>query len=219
MTICKEYEKINSACACQQNHCFADKFQSKGKNMKLPFLFVLSFLLLFCTFPSLSAQSNYAKEARQHEFEYYFPAISGERAFDNLDAAFTYMNEAMAKFNQVSGKQRAKGGGGTLTGPVQNIRNVRIQYSIKPYGKDGMPIALDKTADIQKEIKNNVMAELVFLIFTNKKSACVTSYYLKSGYRFATNFKQSQFTAYNVKYTADYPSGWNVNKVYDYLKE
>ena len=179
----------------------------------------ITLFLIFCAFMPLSAQANYAKEARQHDFEYYFPAVNGEKTFDNLDAANTYINEALAKFSQSSGKTREKGGGATLNGPVQNIRNVRVVYYITAFGRNGENILTDKTVDIQKEVRNAVGASLVFLIFTNKKSACYSGWYLKSGWRFSSNNRRKDFTVNGNRYTADYNAGWNVNKVYDYLKE
>lgn len=187
--------------------------------MKKSFFSVVILCLFFCISVSLSAQqANYAKEARAHEFEYYFSGISGEKNFDNLDSAYAYINEALAKMNQVSGKSRAKGGGGILEGPSLRNSNVRVIYSMRAFGTDGSNALTSSTTDIPGELRKNIGVFLVFHIFTAEKSVCYPSYYLKSGYVFNSNSKQETFTINGNRYVATYQSNWTVKKVFDYLK-
>jgi len=191
--------------------------QRKNYNMKTFFFSVVIFCLLFCMGTSLSAQ-NYADEAKKHEFGYYFSGISGRKSFSNLDLAYSYMNEASSKISQVSGKKRAKGGGAILEGASPKNRDVRIVYFMEAFGTDGKNVLTNTTADISKELKDNVGVLLVFMIFTGNKMACFTSYYVKQGFQFNNNSWANEFTADGNKYTATYQRGWTLQKVCDYLK-
>ncbi len=187
--------------------------------MRLFFLSLVGCALLFCGCASTSTQPSPASEARQHEFEYYFSGIGGEKTFDDLDSAYAYMNEAIAKFGQVSGKSQAKGGGAVLNGPLpQGNAKVTIVYFMDAFGKDGKNVLTKETADVPKEIRNSVGAYLGLLIFAGDKSACQSSYYLREGYTFTNNSYPENFTAYGNKYTATYKIGWTLKNVYEYLK-
>jgi hypothetical protein len=187
--------------------------------VKSLFSFGLSFFLLFGVYASLSAQANYARLARQNDFSHYFPSLSGEKNFDTLDEAYAYMNEATAKFGQVTGKNRAKGGGAILNGPSQNIRNVRVLYSIGAFDRNGESTLTNETTDVQKALRDAIGANLVFLIFTGSKAACSNGYYLRQGWQFNNNSYNAVFTVGNNRYTADYRPNWTLRRVYEYLKE
>ena len=178
----------------------------------------VAFLISSCTSISMEEQRNFSNRARENEFSHYFPAISGERVFPDLDSAYNYMNEAIAKFGQVSAMQRAKGGGAVLSGTPRRNRDVRIVYYISAFGTNGQNTLTERTADVQREIRSSVGASVVFLIFTGEKSAAQMCYYLKSGYQFTNNAYQREFTAYGNKYTADYRPNWSVRQVFDYLR-
>jgi len=186
--------------------------------MKTLFGFFVLIPLLFCTCATISDQMNYDKEAKSHEFEYYFPSINGEKTFTDLDLAYSYMNEAIIKFGQISGKSRAKGGGAILNGPPQKSENVKIRYFIGAFGLDGQNI-LTTIENAQPELMSSIGAYLVFLIFAGDKSGCLTRYYLRDGYMFESNSYATEFDAYGNKYTAEYKTGWALKNVYEYLKE
>jgi hypothetical protein len=186
--------------------------------MKMFFVFFVLVPFLFCNCASISEQMNYEKEARQHEFEYYFPSISGERVFADLDLAYAYMNEAIAKFDQISGKTKAKGGGAILNGPPQSDQSVRIVYFMNAFGQSGQSTLTATTTNVQQELRASIGTVLVFLIFVGDKSGCQSCYYLKDGYVFSNNSYATAFNAYGNKYTADYRVGWTLKNVYEYLK-
>jgi len=187
--------------------------------MKAFFFSVVIFCLFFCICTSLPAQTSSANEAKKHEFGYYFSGISGRKNFANMDLAYTYMNEALSKMKQVSGKNIAKGGGATLEGVSPKNQDVRIVYFFEAFGTDGKNVLTNATADVSKELKNNMGVLLVFTIFTGKKMACFTSYYIKEGYRFNNNSWENEFTVDGNKYKATYQTGWTLKKVYEYLIE
>jgi hypothetical protein len=185
-------------------------------------IFVLGVLIL-TSCASMQDQIKYENAAKQNEFSKYFPSVNGEFTFSNSDEAYDYVNEALAKFAQISGKRRAKGLAATLTGPVVRLSQTqtRVVYFVSSFGGDGNNVLTGKenSEELQKLAKSTIGSYIAFMVFYNGKAVVITSYFLAENYVFSNNSFQTNFKYANGDYKADYPIGWNAEKAFTYLRE
>jgi hypothetical protein len=185
--------------------------------------FVVLTVLVFGSCTSMQNQIKYENVAKQNEFDKYFPSASGEFTFSNSDEAYDYINEALAKFAQTSGKRRAKGLAATLTGPAIRLgqAQTKVVYFINMFGGDGNNVLTGKEnkEELQGLAKSTVGSYTAFLVFYKGKAVVITCYFLKEGYVFNNNSFQTNFKYASGDYKADYPIGWTAEKAFAYLNE
>jgi hypothetical protein len=74
-------------------------------NRTLRTVIVLSTLCLVAC-ASMQNQAIIEKAASEHDFSYYFSSSHGQTAFNDIDSAYTFLNEAAAKFSQAGAKKK-----------------------------------------------------------------------------------------------------------------
>jgi hypothetical protein len=163
---------------------------------------------------------DYSALAKEKSFESFFPVRSKDYTFDTLDEAYDFVQTAQAKFTQSSGKSKAKGLGAKLSGPkVTGRKPVTVCYYLEAF--DGKNVVdLNKINEpLEKVIKDSPSVALCFLIFYKDRAASLSNFHLASGWRFNSNSLDKFFTYNGQRYDAEYPIGWTIDKVFNYLKE
>jgi hypothetical protein len=162
----------------------------------------------------------YANLAKEHDFEYYFPAHSFNRTFSSVEEAYDFVKAAQAKFAGSVNKSLAKGLAAKLTGPtVERDEPVSIGCYMSAYG--GSDIDLSTIEEpLELVLRNANSAIVVFLIFYEDRGVSIPSYYLKPGYVYTSGNSQVQsFRSFGNRYEAQYPIGWNTEKAFSYLRK
>jgi predicted small secreted protein len=161
---------------------------------------------------------DYSALAKEKSFESFFPSQSKDYTFDSIDEAYDFVQTAQAKFTQSSGKSKAKGLGARLSGPtVTGKKPVTVSYFLEAF--DGKNVVdfnkIDKP--LEKVIKDSPSVGLCFLIFYKDRAASLSNFHLASGWAFNSNSQYRSFTFNSKTYEAEYPIGWNTDKVFSYL--
>jgi hypothetical protein len=164
---------------------------------------------------------RYADLAKEHDFEYFFPAADSAREFSTIDEAYEFVQTASAKFSQaVSNKNRNKGLGAKLFGPAITKAPVIVVYWIRASnGTSSIDLSnIDQPMDAV--LRKTADAKLFFVVFHNDRAVSLSNYYLDprySGYSNG-NAQIKEFGVAGNTYEAKYPFGWGVDKVFQYLK-
>jgi hypothetical protein len=164
----------------------------------------------------------YADLAKEHEFEYFFPASDSARGFSTIDEAYEFVRTASMKFSQaVSNKKRNKGLGAKLFGPALTKAPVTVVYWVRSSDMNGS-IDLSKIDKPMDTVLRQAQdAILIIVIFYNDRVVSLSNYYLDTRYSGYTNSNAQikEFRLLGNTYEAKYPViGWGVDKVFQYLK-
>jgi hypothetical protein len=181
----------------------------------------LGFFLVSCA--SIQNQAAYDKTAREHEFGYYFPSSTGTLAFNDIDSAYDFLNEATEKFRQAGLKRRAQGLSGIVNGPYPETGENKVEagYFIFAYGTSGVNVISEESgiAEIENILKDSIGSYLGFVVFYENRAVVISNYYLKDRYVYNSN-SQPNYIEYNGNsYEANYPIGWTMDRAFRYLKE
>jgi hypothetical protein len=177
----------------------------------------LAFLLALTGCSSM----RYAGLAKEHDFEYFFPASDVNRDFSTIDEAYEFIRTASVKFSQaVSNKNRNKGLGAKLFGPAITKAPVTVIYLVRASNGNGS-IDLSKIDQPMDAVLWNADdAKLFFVVFYNDRAVSLSNFYLDprySGYSDG-NSQVKTFGLSGNTYEAKYPFGWGVDKAFQYLK-
>jgi hypothetical protein len=182
---------------------------------------LLAFLLALTGCSSMARNMYYADLAKEHDFEYFFPASDVAREFSTIDEAYEFVQTASTKFSQaVSNKNRNKGLGAKLFGPAITKAPVTVIYWVRASDNNGS-IDLSKIDQpMDTVLRNAEDALLFFIIFYNDRAVSLSNFYLDpkySGYSNG-NSQVKEFTLSGNTYETQYPVGWGMDKVFLYLK-
>ncbi|MDR2211995.1 MAG: hypothetical protein LBO65_11115 [Spirochaetaceae bacterium] len=169
---------------------------------------------------SLKRDKYYADMARENSFADYFPSHSFRKSFSTIEEAYDYINAALAKFSQVSGKPAAKGLAARLTGPaVQTDQPVALGCFMEASGRQTSIDLVNSNKSLDTNIREAISATLVFLIFYEDRGVSISRFYLQQGWQYVSNAQYEEFNTYGNSYTAEYPAGWGTEKAFAYLKK
>jgi hypothetical protein len=180
-----------------------------------------AFSLTACA--SIQDQSAHGKTAEGRDFDYYFSSLEGKLTFNDIDAAYDFLGEAVAKFGQTGSQRRSKGLSGILNGPYPEMgeNKVAAGYFIEAYGTDGANTIPEGSGagEIANHLKNGIGSYLGFVVFYENRAVAITNLYIKDGYEY-TNNDQLYYIEYDGNsYEVDYPVGWNMGRAFKYLRE
>jgi hypothetical protein len=158
--------------------------------------------------------------ANEREFSYFFPASSSSKTFSSLDEAYDYISGAQYKLKKAIKLNRAKGLGSRLTGPtISDNQPVVLTYFITATNLSN-EIDLSKAgADLEASLKNVITVSCVFMVFYEDRAVSISDFYIKEGYQFNSNAQYTGFKYRGNEYKADYPTGWGLEKAFQYLKK
>ncbi|MDR2313521.1 MAG: hypothetical protein LBE02_03220 [Spirochaetaceae bacterium] len=178
--------------------------------------------LIFSLAGCASVQQNkyYADIADEHDFEYFFPSPSFNRAFPTIEEAYEFVNVAQIKFSKSVNKTAAKGLAAKLIGTApKNDNPVSLVCFMRADGRNGF-IDLSKIDQpLETVLKNSISASIVFLVFYQDRGVSISKFHLAQGYMYTSNSQYSKFTYQGNTYNTDYPVGWGVEKAFGYLRK
>jgi hypothetical protein len=182
---------------------------------------LLTVLLALTGCSSMARGMYYADLAREHDFEYFFPAADSIREFSTIDEAYEFVRTASAKFSQAgSNKNRNKGSGAKFFGPALTRAPVTVVYWVRASDLNGSIdlSKIDKPMDTVLRQAHDAI--LILVIFYNDRVVSLSNYYLDTRYSGYTNGNSQikEFRLLGNTYEAKYPIGWSVDKVFQYLK-
>ncbi|MDR0997924.1 MAG: hypothetical protein LBL70_02565 [Treponema sp.] len=162
----------------------------------------------------------YANLAKEHDFEYYFPAHSFRRTFSSVEEAYDFVKTAQAKFTSSVDKSLAKGLVAKLTGPAPE-QDKPVSIGCFMQANTGSSIDLSKIEEpLELVLRNANSATIVFLVFYGDRGVSIPSYYLKQGFVYTSGNSQIQsFRSFGNRYEAQYPIGWTTEKAFRYLRK
>ncbi|MDR0584774.1 MAG: hypothetical protein LBG57_10575 [Treponema sp.] len=186
----------------------------------LKMVLFVSFINLFgCT--SISQNTHYSKLAKEHSFEYFFPSSDFRMKFSTIDDTYEFVNVADKKFAQViSNKRRDKGLGAKLIGPSIEDAPVTLVCMIRASNNNGSIDLSRVDKDLSTVLQQAEDALLFFFIFYDGKAIALSNFYLDPKYSGYTdgNRQVQKFGLFGNTYEAEYPVGWGIEKVFEYLK-
>jgi hypothetical protein len=177
-------------------------------------LFVFS--LAACA--SIQNQADIDKAASEHDFGYYFSSPSGSLAFNDIDSAYAFLNEAAAKFRQSGLKKRVQGLSGILNGPAPEIGENKLVAGYFIRADDPIPEETSP-AEIENILKDSIGSYLGFIVFYEDRSVIISNYYLKDGWVYTSNSQPNYIDYGGNSYEANYPVGWTMERAFRYLRE
>jgi len=183
---------------------------------------ILASLVLLATLAgcaSLEEHSYYYGLAKEHGFEFYFPADTASFTFDSLEEAYDYVNSAVVKLEDGIGKRPAKGLAARLNGPAVGEKGKATVCFILTAGGDKGSIDLAKVkGPLVDELKKAVTVSSAFLVFYGDRAVSISGYYIKDGYTYVNNCQYDHFDFQKNRYRTDYPIGWGLKKAFGYLR-
>jgi hypothetical protein len=194
--------------------------KAKEFNMRNSII-LLACLLALTGCSSMARSIHYADLAKEHDFAYFFPKSDSGRRFSTIDEAYDFVQTASIKFAKaVSNKNRNKGLGAKLFGPAITEAPVTVIYMVRASDMNGAIdlSKIDKPMDTV--LRSAEDALLFFAIFYNDRAVSLSNYYLDPKYSGYTNgnAQVKEFGIAGNTYETQYPVGWGVDKVFQYLK-
>jgi hypothetical protein len=158
--------------------------------------------------------------ANEHEFSYFFPSSSSSKTFSSLDEAYDHISGAQYKLKKAIRLNRAKGLAARLTGPtITDSQAVILTYFITATNSTG-GIDLSKAGSgLEASLKDLISVSCVFMVFYGDRAASISDFYIKEGYQFNSNAQYKAFNFAGNEYKTDYPTGWGLEKAFEYLKK
>jgi len=179
---------------------------------------VFAFSLAGCA--AIQSDVRYSGLAKEQDFNYFFPSHSFTRTFADTEEAYDYVRTAQAKFSTSSGKSRAGGLAGKLSGPPVSGEQPVTVYCFMSAEDDKEVIDLDKIdKPLEVVMRNAIFAGVVFLAFYEDRQVSVSSFYLPSNYRFRGNPQYSSYKFNDNTYSAEYPPNWSAAGAFSYLRK
>jgi YHS domain-containing protein len=176
------------------------------------------FIFSLAACASMQNQAAFDKAAGGHDFGYYFSSSAGRHTFNDLDAAYAFLNEAAAKFRQAGLKKRVQGLSGIVNGPAPEMGGSRVAAGYFIRADDRIPEELGP-AEIESILKDSIGSYLGFIVFYEDRSVIISNYYLQDGWVYTSN-SQPHYVEYDGNsYEADYPVGWTMERAFRYLRE
>lgn len=187
------------------------------------FLFAAALGLFGCA--SVSRDIHYAKIAKEHPFEYFFPSSGFAREFSTIEEAYEFVYAADKKFLQaVSNKRREKGLDAKLLVPfwssILDDTPVTLLGKIRASDKHGEIDLSTTDKNIVDVLRRAEEALLFFCVFYNGRGASLSNFYLDpkySGYSDG-NTQIQGIVIGDSTIEAEYPVGWGIEKVFEYLR-
>lgn len=185
---------------------------------RLSLMIVLAVFII--GFVSAEKGKKPADIANEHEFSYFFPASSSSMTFSSLDEAYDHISGAQYKLKKAIRLNRAMGLGAKLTGPtIKDSSPVVLTYFITATNTSGVVDLSKAGADLEAAMKDLVSVANVFMVFYGDRAVSISDFYLKEGYQYNSNAQYRGFIFNGNEYKADYPTGWGLEKAFQYLKK
>jgi hypothetical protein len=188
--------------------------------MKLVFKCAIPVLVLaFFGCASTSAKVDYSALAREQSFDYFLPSSNFAKSFSTIDEAEEYVNTAAAKYVQTISQRREKGRAGRLHGPAIEDAPVVVYCFFYANDRNGiLDLSAVSKEDLPTVLRQSVGSRLYFCVLYNDRAAVIPSYYTAPGYEYRHADQAPYFNLSGNQYAADYPLGWDMDKMFSYLR-